>query len=346
MTLSKKNTVLALLLVAQVALIAFLYRPGQNAAPVATDLFPGLSPEKVRGITITDDQGKTLALTNTEGWQISPEGFPADQTKIDALVKKLAGLKSQRLVSQTTSSHARLKVAEGSFNRKVELALGADTTVVYLGTSPSSKSIHLRLADAKEVYQVNDLSAWEVATEKENWWQTRYVDQPLDSLTAVTIANAQGTVELVSDGKKGWQLKDKAETTLDSKRVEMVATSVTTMTIASYLPKEFTAKGEPVATITYQTKDGATTLQIWAKEKTDDQEQVVKLSSSNWYAKAKEYVVKEAVELKEASLIAKPPTGEAFTKDQTGSDSQTVEMPPFIPGSPPPPVDAPDDGGK
>ena len=350
MTQSKKNTVLAVLLVAQVALIAFLYRPGQTAAPVATNLFPDLSPEKVTGLTITDDQGKSLTMDKREGWQLSPEGSPADQTKIDALVKKLAALKTTRLVSQTTSSHARLKVADSAFNRKVELAQGEKKTLFFLGTAPSSKSIHLRLADAKEVYQVNDLSTWEVAAEKENWWQTRYVNHPLDSLTGVTIANAQGKVELVSDGKKGWQLKDKPDTTLDNKRVEMVISSLADMTIGSYLPKEFAAKGEPVATITYQAKAGGeSTLKIWAKEKKEDQDQVVKASNSSWYAKAKEYALKEALELKADSLIAKPPTGDAFTKEQPGSEAPPVEMPPFIPGqppTPPPPVETPEGATK
>lgn len=57
---------LAVLLVAQVALIAFFYRPGQHAAPVAANLFTDLSPEKVTGQTITDDQGKTITLTKKE----------------------------------------------------------------------------------------------------------------------------------------------------------------------------------------------------------------------------------------------------------------------------------------
>jgi hypothetical protein len=345
MTQSKKNIMLAVLLVAQVALIAFSYRPGQNAAPVTANLFPELSPEKVTGLTITDDQGKAITLAKKESWQLSPEGFPADQTKIDALIKKLAELKTQRLVSQTTSSHSRLKVADSAFNRQVELSQGDKKTVFFLGTAPSSKSIHLRLAAAKEVYQVNDLSAWEVAAEKESWWQTSYLNQPLDTLTGVTIANASGTIALVSDGKKGWQLKDKPETTLDSKRVEMVISSLADMAIASYQPKEFAAKGEPVATVTYQTNKagaGAVTLQIWPKEKKDDPEQVVKSSASSWYAKAKEYVLKEAVELKQDGLIAKPPTGEAFTQGEPGSgETPAVAMPPAVGEPAPPPVAAP-----
>jgi len=308
-----KNTVLFVLLVLQVALIAFLYRPGQNAAPAAANLFKALSPDQVTALTITDDQGKAIALVKKEGWQISQGDFPADQAKIEGLITKLADTKTSRLVSQTPGSHARLKVAESDFNRKVELSQGDTKTVFFLGTAPSAKSIHLRLAEAKEVYQINDLAAWEVQTEKETWWQSKYLSQPAANLTGLTITNPAGTIELSFDAaKKAWQLKESPEKTLDVKRVEALLNSVTDITIASYLAKDASPKGQPLATVTYQAKEGApTTLQVWAKDKPEDGDQVVKASSSAFSAKVKEYAVKEALEIKQQALIATPVEGTA-----------------------------------
>lgn len=329
-----KNTLLFVLLVVQAALIAFLYRPGQQAAPAAVNLFKGLAPDQLTGLTITDDQGKAITLIKKEGWQISQGEFPADQTKIEGLIKKLAEVKSSRLVSQTTGSHARLKVADADFNRKVELTQGDSKTLFFLGTSPSAKSIHLRLAEAKEVYQINDLAAWEVQTDRESWWQTKYLSQPAANLNGLTIANASGTIELSYDAtKKAWQLKDSPEATLDVKRLEALTNSASDITIASYLAKEFKPTGEPLATVTYQAKEGSpTTLQVWAKDKQEAPDQVVKASSSPFYAKAKEYAVKDILEIKREALIATPVAGEATAPGEdavpTGQPEPPVTTPP------------------
>lgn len=302
------NTILLILLALQVALIAFLYRPSQNAAPLAGNLFKSLSPEQLISLVISNEQGATISLLKKDGWQISEGEFPADQAKIEGLIKKLADMKSSRLVSQTKSSHTRLKVADSDFNRKVELGQGETKTTFFLGTSPSSKSIHLRLSEDKEVYQINDLAAWEVQADKESWWQTRYLSQQSANLSSMTITNSLGIIELMNDAdKKTWQLKTTSETTaLDPKRVETLVDSLMEITIDSYLAKDFTPKGKPIATVTYQTKDGASTLQVWAKDKKEDNNQVIKISTSAFYAKVKDYVVKGALETKLDSLTAKP----------------------------------------
>jgi hypothetical protein len=316
---NKKNIILFVLLLLQAALIVFLYRPNQNVGPVAANLFKSLSPDQVSSVLITNEQGASISLIKKDGWQISQGEFPTDSAKIEGLIKKLAGMKSSRLVSQTKSSHARLKVADGDFSRKVELGQGDSKITFFLGTSPSAKAIHLRLGEANEVYQVNDLAVWEVQADKESWWQTKYVSKKSADLTGLSISNGLGTIEFVNDAaQKAWQLKPASETAPDAKRVETLVNSLTEISIDSYLAKDFTPKGKPIATITYQSKDGDSTVQVWAKDasppspdvaKQDKQEessQVIKASNSPFYAKAKTYVVKNALETNIKSLTAKP----------------------------------------
>lgn len=328
MNTAKKNIVLLVLLITQAALIVFLYRPGQNVAPAADSIFTALTPEKVTSMTITDDQGESVSLVKKDGaWQLSQGEFPADQPKIEKLTKKFADSKSSRLVSQTAASHARLKVAETDFNRKIELGQGETKTIFFLGTAPSAKSIHLRLAEAKEVYQINDLSSWEVQADNESWWQTKYLSQPLTDLKGVTIANSHGTIELIKEEEKGWQIKGEPDEPLDVKRIDTLLNSVSEIGIASYLAKDFVAKGKPVVTLTYQTKEGATTLEAWAKEKPEDQDLVIKSSTSDFYAKVKEYVVKEAMEIKGNALIAQPPALPPASKEKdTGAPEESLDQ--------------------
>lgn len=310
-----KNIALFALLALQVALIAFVYRPGQNTVPAAANLFKNLSPSLLTNLLITNEQGKSVSLLKKDGWLVGTEGFPADQDKIEALIKKLAGMKSSRLVSQNKSSHARLKVADRDFTRKIELGQGDSKTTLFLGTSPSAKSIHLRLSDANEVYQVNDLAAWEVQADKESWWQSKYLGQQ-DNLTELSISNAAGTLDLVNDSvKKNWHLKASPETALDSKKVETLLSSLLTINIDSYLAKDFTPTGKPVATITYRSKDNENTLHVWAKDSAKplpekdpapgDDTLTIKASSAAFYAQARAYVLKSAMEASIESLSMK-----------------------------------------
>lgn len=326
-----KNILLIVLLALQIALIAFLYRPGQQVAATAGNLFPALTPGQLTGLTITGEQGKTLSLVKKEGWQIVPGDFPADQAKIEALIKKLAEIKASRLVSQTKSSHARLKVADGDFNRKVEVSQGEGKTTFYLGTSPSAKSIHLRLSEAKEVYQINDLAAWELGIEKESWWQSKYLSQPAKELTGFSLSNQAGTITLVNDAeKKAWQLKDSSTTSLDPKRLEPLLNAISEIGIDAYLAKDFAPKGKAVATVSYQGKEGEITLSIWPKDKPEDGNQVIKASNSPFYAKAKDYVVKAILETKLDSLLVKE-TGEEKAPPPGAASSELPTPPPFTP---------------
>ena len=326
-----KNIVLAVLLILQAGLVAYLYRPGQNQAPPAAAIIKDLAPESVSALTITDGLGKTLTLTlaKDKDWRISGSDYPADQEKIEALLKKFAAMKASRLVSQTPSSYARLKVADSDFNRKVALEAGGKQIVFYLGTAPSAKSIHLRLAGAKEVYQVSDLAAWEVLAEQDSWWQTKYVNLPAAELSALTIANAQGGIELLHD-QQNWRLAGKPDAALDSHPLETLLNAATQVSISSYLPKDFTPKGQPVATITCREAKGGEplTIQIWDKDKPGDLDQPIKSSASPLYAKVKAYAVKELLAAKADSLLAASPVPEGKDNGKAAPAAPAATAPP------------------
>jgi hypothetical protein len=146
----------------------------------------------------------------------------------------------------------------------------------------------------------------------------------------VTIVNAQGTIELIKEGDKGWRLKDKPEETLDSKRVEMLINSISEITIASYQAKDYAPKAKPLTTVTYQSKDGDRTLQIWAKDKPEAQDMLVKASASAFFALAKEYGLKDAMDITVKALIAQPVAKEN-TGATEGGASGTESLPATFP---------------
>lgn len=308
--MNKKNsiTILAILLVLQAAVIAYLYRPGKNESVPSVTLMDSVDAKTVSSMKITDENGSLITLTKEgESWFVGDEHFPADQASVDTIINKISGLESARLVSRTKSSHNRLKVGDEVFNRKVVLGSAKGDSTFLMGTAPSSKSVHLRVAGQNEVYQVTGISAWELQTERDSWWQTKYVKVDPDSIDAVTIRNTKGIVSLRRSGEeKKWQLADDVSGDLAQEKVSALINTISNISISEYLTKDFSIDTKPACTIEYQTNKGSISMQIWPKSE-DNDDHVAKLSSAAFYAKIRSYIVQEALEATGQELLAEEP---------------------------------------
>ncbi|GBE13482.1 hypothetical protein BMS3Bbin14_00490 [bacterium BMS3Bbin14] len=303
-----KNTGLFILLIIQAALIVYLYRPGQGAPPPATLLFSGLRPEMVTSFTITDNMGKTISLAKIkQAWTVGSDGYPGDNDKINNLVRRIAGLKSSRLVSRTRGSHSRLKVGDELFNRKIVLS-GPDrkkAVTFFLGTAPSARTIYLRRAGEDDVYEVSGLSIWKLQTDKESWWQRKYVAVKNADLQSLTLTNHGKIISLQRDAKGNWQLAGTpADRKLDRNRVTKLLNSVCRISISGYEGKNFAPRDKAIATITYKTRDKTFKLRIWPKNNKAN-EQVIKNSQSRFYARLEPYILQDTLELKKSDLLLK-----------------------------------------
>src|SRR5690348_7639884 len=102
--------VLAALLCAQIALaIGVAFTRSDHAAFNAKEPLLAFQPAKVDQIAIDDDAGKKVELQKQDGkWVIpSSSGFPADQTKVESFLNKLAGLKKGWPVAETAAAADR-----------------------------------------------------------------------------------------------------------------------------------------------------------------------------------------------------------------------------------------------
>ncbi len=302
-----KNTGLFILLIIQAALIVYLYRPGQGAPPPATLLFSGLRPATVTSLTITDNMGKTIRLAKIkQAWTVGPDGYPGDNDKIAGLIRRVAGLKSSRLVSRTKGSHSRLKVGDELFNRKIVLSgPGLKTAVTFfLGTAPGARTIYLRRAGEDDVFEVSGLSIWKLQTGKESWWQRNYVTVNPADLLSLTLTNHE-EINLQRDAKGNWRLAGApADRKLDKNRVTKLLNTVCRIAISGYEGKDFTPKDKAIATITYKTQDKTFKLRIWPGDNKANQ-QIIRNSQSRFYARLEPYVLQDTLELKKSNLLLK-----------------------------------------
>ncbi len=311
-----KNTGLFILLIIQAALIVYLYRPGQGALPPAASLFSSLRPATVTSFTITDNAGKTISLARIKQvWTVGPDGYPGDNDKINNMISLIAGLKSSRLVSRTKGSHSRLKVGDELFNRKIVLSGpgGKKAVTFFLGTAPGARTIYLRRSGDNDVYEVSGLSTWKLQTDKESWWQRKYVTVKHADLLGLTLTNHE-TISLQRDAKENWRLAGApADRKLDRNRVTKLLNTVCKIVISGYEDKDFTPHGQAIATITYKTRDKTFNLRIWPRDNKTNV-QVIKNSQSRFYARLEPYILQDTLELKKSDLLLKheqPPAAAA-----------------------------------
>ena len=311
--MNKKNSVLIGLLIIQLAIIGYIYRPAQLETAPAEAFFSGFQSSEIKGLTITDSENKSIELVkNTKGWHLKEADIPADSDIVQKVLAKIIALESSRLVTRTRSSQVRLKVADGLFERKIDLHLNDDSsTTLYLGSSPSQKTIYFRKAGEKPVYLVKGISSWELQTDKESWWQSVYLDVSAAELSTIHITNSQGDLTFHKDGEKEWRLSG-VESVGGPQDMTTFLNAIEKISIASYLGKEKPAGlGQSLAKIDYSGKKGSEVLEIWPKA-TEEDEYVVKSTNRVFYAKVRAYVLDEILKASKEDFF--PPIVKATTE--------------------------------
>lgn len=301
--MNQKNRVLIGLLVIQLVIIGYMYRPVQHQTAASEPFFQGLTTSEISGIILTDADNKSIALQRQqEVWHIEDGLFPADSKKIEKILNKIIGLTSGRVVTRTKSSQVRLQVADQLFNRKIELRLAdASPKIFYLGSSPSQKSIYFREAGTELVYLVRGISSWELQVDNESWWQTVYVDYNDDDLTAIELNNTHGTLSFQKEDDKNWQLTNvKPEST---KGVAEFIKSLRRISISGYMSKERPADlGDAIGKLVYTGRKVSESLEIWPNPSEDD-EYIIKDSKHFFYAKVRAYEVEKILQATQKDFI-------------------------------------------
>jgi len=321
-TPARRNTILCLLLVAQLGLIAFMFRPATKAVVGIGPLLKDFKADLVSAVTITDEKGPAISLVKVaDNWVIGPvtagrPALPANPEKLTALLAKLAALQRDRLATRTPASHNRLKVGQ-VFARRLSLTTPRGDITILLGSAPNYKNIHVRLEPENEVYLAQDLSTWEAPVEKTAWWRTDYLKVAPESVTALTLHNPKGTVSLARDETGAWKMAGQpADRPLPADAIQTFLTDLCNLTILQYQEDATRpAWDKPIATLTLTTATETITLEVGPKDKGKD-EYPVKSSAAPFVATASPFAVKDllnhqASDLLQAKTAAAPGQGPA-----------------------------------
>jgi hypothetical protein len=175
--MNRGNQILIVVLVLQIVLAAVFFWPRQPATMAGQPMFAGLETSQVEQVTITDGAGEYVELSRSgASWVLAGAGnYPVRDGVVDELLLKIAALKTGRPVAQTRDSHARLKVSEDEYAFQVVLRLqDRSLRTLYVGSSPSYGTTHVRVANQDEVYLASDLSSADVSTQLTGWVDTTY----------------------------------------------------------------------------------------------------------------------------------------------------------------------------
>jgi hypothetical protein len=316
--MNRGNQVLVGVLVLQIIVAVVVFWPRQSSVEAGEPLLVGVEADQVSRVTIRDAAGEQVQLTKTdEGWVLAGAGdYPVTEGTVPEFLDKIVGLKGGRLVAETADSHQRLQVADQDYAHQVELKLeDGSLRTLYLGTSPSFGSIHVRVAGQDPVYLAADLSSTDVNARVSSWIDTSYFSVPQDEIVALTLENENGTFEF-QKVDEDWTMVGLAEDeTLNTGSVTSLVSRATSVRMLRPLGTESMLSygmDAPQAVLVLQARSPegtSTTYMLHVGSKSDeDNSYVVKSSDSPYYIRVSEFTAKDWVEKDRQGFLEVPPT--------------------------------------
>jgi len=307
MTSAQKK--MGLVLIVQVALILLFQSPlrGTSTRATATTLFPELDAETVSRVRLSDAE-EDVVLTREDGrWSLEEHGgFPADQQKVDELIRDLAGLEVRRPIVRSSKYHSAFKVKDNEHEGRVRVWSdpgGKPVADLIVGNSGSYRASRVRRSGDSEVYEVSGLAAYDVRPNAGSWARSKLVEAAADAVKGVSIINSGGSLQLARN-ESGWTA---GETTLDSSKVDALVRTLTNLSITAPLgpsSEHGPTADDAVASATLEwseTIDGAeidrrTVILIGDKRPDDDTRRSITVKGSGFSGEIWDSTVKQLIE--------------------------------------------------
>lgn len=322
--MNRQNQILAGILVLQLAIMTFIFWPGRNATAAVEALYAGITTENIQSMTVSDqDKSIKISRGGSDNEWVLPEadGFPVTAVQATDAISKVLTIDTRRLVASNATSHSRLEVTDEKFTRRVDLETkDGQTLTLYVGSAPSFRSTNVRRGDSDNVYLTSSVTADDLRTDYGSWINTTYMAIPETEIQAVTIANAQGTLQFTRPTTDTWTLADLAAgEVFNENNLTSLLTRLSGFNMVKPLGKEEKPEygmATPSATVTIQSQpaDGAaksTTLLI-GQPITGTQNYVAKSSDSEYYVEVASFSVENITNRGRADYLT-PPTPEATT---------------------------------
>ena len=231
------KTTLAFALAIQLALVGVLLA-ARAGGVVEPEPFLSFEADLVDSVSVANDEGAVRIVKADDTWQL-PDGLPADASKVESVVEKLAGAAGGWPVASRASTAERFEVSEDNHQRHLTLRAGEEVVAdIYLGTSPGYRKAHARRVDDDDIYAI-PFSNYEAGVEASDWLDKSLL-QPKGALAA--IRRMDDAFELTKDEEGGWTA---ADAVLDAGKAETFAGRFTGLSVLGV--SDAAAPDEPAA---------------------------------------------------------------------------------------------------
>ena len=252
-----KLAILTGILAVQVLVVGIVFA-FQFQTPEKPGLFLEFDPSMVDALSVVTPE-ETIELRKLEDqWQLS-ERFPADQTKVEKLIEKLADLDAGWPVATSGSTAERFEVTSDNFQKHVTLKSKDDVVAeFYLGTSPGYQRVHARTDGP--VHSVK-LSNYEFGSNASAWLNKQLL-RPEGRLGRI-----EKTGEFVlTQGDEGWSADLEGE--LDVSQVNAFAERFSNLTVFEI--NEAVLPSDPKSSYTLLDEAGEMTIDLYFVEEDED----------------------------------------------------------------------------
>jgi hypothetical protein len=329
--MTQLQRVLSGLLAIQLVLAVIVFWPDSSGTAESGPLLTDFNPDEVTALTLeSGDGGLTRLIRQGDGWILADtDNYPADGTKIEPLLDKIAAIQTGRLVASSASSHKRLQVAQDDYAGRITLDLADDNQeTLYIGSAPNPQGTHVRLAGQDDTYLTGELASWEVNPSLNNWIDATYISLDRASVASIVLENENGTFTFETAADGSWSLQGLGEgEAFNTTPFNTLLGRMTSMRLSAPLGTSADpAYGlvEPQAVVTVITEDEDTqstrqhTLEVGQTDSKDG-DYYVKWSDSDYYAKVAAYNVESMVTQTRADFIQEPPTPTPPAESETSS---------------------------
>lgn len=312
--MNRLQRILAVLLVVQIVVSAIALWPRKANTGGGGPLFAGLQAGDIVAMTLADLEGNTLRLRQVAGSWVLPdfEDYPCKADTVTQALGKIVALNTRRLVTRTSASHKRLQVSSDSFVRRVEFETSGDGKyMVYLGSSPTYGTTHVRSEGSDETYLAGDLTPWEFSPAPQSWVDTSYLSLARDQIRTIAVSNAKGRWTLRKEGEgqdAPWTLADLQpgeEPARDT--INLLVSRASSVSLLKPLGKTRRPEyglDDPLAVVTIEKNDGTLVTLLIGAQDPADKSYVVHASTSAYHVRVSEYAVKAFVENARSDLLA------------------------------------------
>lgn len=319
-------TPLGIVLVFQLVLALGLSLRRDPLAAVSSDT-PLIAPAAVKSADrlVIDGPPSQVELLKQDGGWIMPGYFnaPADATRVDELLERLAAIKRGLPIATTAAALQRFKVADADFERRLVLSQnGKVLGTLYFGSSSGLRQSDARPAGERAVYAV-DLPTYELPAEASAWLNGDLLRRQADQLVELQVGDGHESIDLTrrkgSNQPATWSAPALGSgQQIDTAHVEALARDVAQVHVDGVLgtsPQPDWQQEHPALTLKFQ--DAAAHSIEWtlSKPKSGDF-YVLKSSLHPWYFSVSSTLGKQMIDAsaRDALVVSTKPASKSAGK--------------------------------